>query len=241
MKFIETKIVNEIHDELVKVFSDTSDPISPPGLREYGLLDSAVTSSQSSLKGCAPLSVFDRATKLFFGIIQNHPFHNGNKRTALVAMLAFFRINKHYLECSDDGLFEFVVASAAASSALFGDASGERKTALITNWLKKHVHQGTRTPGPLRTTEFLKLVEEGGGRIRQKETSIVVMGPSGKSCRIGRDTRKLDGPVVNSYLNTIGMSYGRTGRLIEEFETSDRPDQILIREFRSVLDRLANA
>lgn len=245
MKFLDTETVVEIYDELVKYFATTQDPISPSGLRDRALLDSAVTGAAVVLRGQIDTrTVFDRAATLLFGVVQNHPFHNGNKRTALVAALAFLKENKHYVECSDDEIFDLVVATASPASVLFGEARGEEKLRLMTGWFRSHAKPGSFSPGPMRTSDFLQLVASAGGVYRKakKGGSWVISGKAGKGrIRLGGDTAKLDGPVVGNYLKRLGLSYSRTGLLIEEIEANDRRDQALIRDFREVLHRLAQA
>jgi len=69
-------------------FAGTGDPIAPPGVRSMTLLESAVSRQHTALGGrlkyADPVS---SAATLLYGICSDHPFHNGNKRTALVAML----------------------------------------------------------------------------------------------------------------------------------------------------------
>jgi len=47
-----------------------------------------------------------------FHLVKNHPFVDGNKRTALVAMLAFLGLNGRRLEAPDDDLIELVLGVA---------------------------------------------------------------------------------------------------------------------------------
>jgi len=65
-----------------------------PGLRDAGLLESAVAAPQASYGG-EPLiadSIEVAAAYLFY-LCRNHPFADGNKRTALAAALVFLEVN----------------------------------------------------------------------------------------------------------------------------------------------------
>lgn len=64
------------------------------GIKDWGLLESAVFRPQSSAfsKEAYP-SLFDKAAALFQSLGQNHPFHNANKRTAFTALVVFLRLN----------------------------------------------------------------------------------------------------------------------------------------------------
>jgi len=86
---LSTEDVLLIHEILVRDFATSRDPISPPGVRDLGLLESAVSRQHVSFGGQQKYRTpVESAATLTFGICNNHPFHNGNKRTALVALLA---------------------------------------------------------------------------------------------------------------------------------------------------------
>lgn len=64
------------------------------GVKEPGLLESAVHRTQSSAFGeDAYPTIFEKAAALFESLGQNHPFHNANKRTAFTALVVFLRYN----------------------------------------------------------------------------------------------------------------------------------------------------
>ena len=64
-----------------------------PGLRDQGLLQSALASAQTAY-GYGVTDLAELAAKLAFRLITNHPFFDGNKRTAVVASLVLLRLNK---------------------------------------------------------------------------------------------------------------------------------------------------
>lgn len=64
------------------------------GVRDRGLLESAVMSCQQTFDGKeAYPTVVEKAARLAFAISKNHPFYDGNKRVAVVAMLTMLRLN----------------------------------------------------------------------------------------------------------------------------------------------------
>jgi death-on-curing family protein len=77
-----------IYRILVEDFATSPDPIAPAGVRDPNLLESAVyrqvTGFEGHLKYEHPLR---SAASLTYGLCCDHPFYNGNKRTALVSML----------------------------------------------------------------------------------------------------------------------------------------------------------
>jgi death-on-curing protein len=64
------------------------------GFRDEGLLASAVFAPQSSFGGKSPYADFiEIAAACLFYICRNHPFVDGNKRTAMAATIVFLRLN----------------------------------------------------------------------------------------------------------------------------------------------------
>ena len=81
-------IVREIHAEALKQFGGLN------GVRDENLLASAVLAPQSSFGGKSPYSdVVDVAAAYLFYICRNHPFLDGNKRTAMMSAIVFLRLN----------------------------------------------------------------------------------------------------------------------------------------------------
>jgi death-on-curing protein len=87
--------VLRIHHMLCLDFAADDDPIGYGGLKSQSLLESAVGRQHS---GFGPFRKYpdpvSNAATLAFGICCDHPFHNGNKRTALVSMLAHLDKNR---------------------------------------------------------------------------------------------------------------------------------------------------
>lgn len=77
------------------------------------LLDSAVTRPQNAA-AYEGADLLAQAATLLWGLVRNHPFQDGNKRTALVSAVAFLDINGYRLDMSDDEKFELVVGIANA-------------------------------------------------------------------------------------------------------------------------------
>jgi death-on-curing protein len=81
-------IVREIHTEAIKQFGGLN------GVRDENLLVSAVLTPQSSFGGRSPYAdIVEVAASYLFHICQNHPFLDGNKRTAMMATIVFLRLN----------------------------------------------------------------------------------------------------------------------------------------------------
>lgn len=76
----------EIHEILVDWFAASEDPVAPPGVRDRDLLASAAARPWQTLAGAdAYPTIFNKAAALFHSFVNNHPFHTGNKRVALIS------------------------------------------------------------------------------------------------------------------------------------------------------------
>lgn len=85
---LTVEIVREIHEEALKNFGGAG------GIRDEGLLASAVFAPQSSFGGKSPYSdIIEIAAAYLFYLCGNHPFFDGNKRTAMAAAIVFLRLN----------------------------------------------------------------------------------------------------------------------------------------------------
>jgi len=102
-------VVREIHDEALKRFGGLQ------GIRDENLLASAVLAPQSSFGGKSPFAdLIDIAAAYLFYICRNHPFLDGNKRTAMMAAIVFLRLNG-IEPAPDSGRWEKLMLDIAAS------------------------------------------------------------------------------------------------------------------------------
>jgi death-on-curing protein len=85
---LNVDIVREIHAEALERFGGLE------GVRDKNLLPSAVLTPQSSFGGKSPYGdIVEVAAAYLFYICGNHPFLDGNKRTAMMAAIVFLRLN----------------------------------------------------------------------------------------------------------------------------------------------------
>jgi len=82
-------------------------------VRDVGLLESALAMPAATFGGeLLHASLEEQAAAYLFHLVKNHPFVDGNKRTGLVAMLAFLGLNGRRLEAPDDDLTDLVLGVA---------------------------------------------------------------------------------------------------------------------------------
>ena len=86
------------------------------GVRDEGMLESALARPQQRHNyGDPPADLADLAASLAFGLARNHPFVDGNKRTAAVACEVFIMLNSVELDAEDHELYPLYLALAEGS------------------------------------------------------------------------------------------------------------------------------
>lgn len=92
VKYLAPQQVLAIHNQMIKRFGGSF------GVRDMGLLESAVGRPQASFDGQdLYVDIFDKAAALLQSLLKNHPFVDGNKRTALTSAGVFLKINGYKL------------------------------------------------------------------------------------------------------------------------------------------------
>lgn len=106
--FLSVEDVLMIHRRLIEEFG------GEPGLRERGLLESAVAMPQAAFGGVdLHVGLPEKAAANFFHLCANHPFVDGNKRVALAAAEVFLLINGSELAAGDLEVEELTMGMAA--------------------------------------------------------------------------------------------------------------------------------
>ena len=86
------------------------------GVRDFGLLDSALASAFQTFDGVDLYPTKEeKAARLGFNLVSNHAFLDGNKRIGLLVMLSFLAINGINIKYTDDDLIEIGLSLASGS------------------------------------------------------------------------------------------------------------------------------
>lgn len=100
-----------------------------PGVRDEGLLESALTRPQQKRHYDPGVDLPSLAAAYAFGIAKNHPFIDGNKRTALVSAYTFLALNDLELEALEP----------ETVTAMLGLADGSSPEEDLAAWIRAHV------------------------------------------------------------------------------------------------------
>jgi death-on-curing protein len=105
--FLDVDDVLELHAMQLEEFGGGA------GLRDRGLLESAVAQPQASIGGeYAHDGLFSMAVAYLFHIVSNHPFVDGNKRAGVLSALVFLDINGVTIGEASDALYEVTMGVA---------------------------------------------------------------------------------------------------------------------------------
>ena len=123
IKFLYKKIILAFHQDQLEKYG------GKPGVRDEKLLESALAQPQTSFGGeYAHEDLFQMAAAYGFHLCRNHPFFDGNKRTALIAMYTFLYANGYQIKADKKSLFAIIMDLA----------NGKVKKEELAEYVKKH-------------------------------------------------------------------------------------------------------
>ncbi|MFO3705799.1 type II toxin-antitoxin system death-on-curing family toxin [Xanthomonas codiaei] len=164
VKHLTFEEVVYIHDVLTEDFSSTSDPLSPPGMREDGrLLQSAIDRQHVGFgEKLKYEDSLDNAATLCFGVCRNHGFHNGNKRCALVSLLCHLDKNGFTVkgEVEQEELYKLMlrIASRHFAPKIATADSADVEVASISRWLKSRTRRTDKAERVITYRELRKIL-----------------------------------------------------------------------------------
>ena len=111
MKTLSKRQVLLLHEQLVAETGGSA------GVRDEGLLESALSTPFQGFGGVdAYPSIQQKAARLGYGLVKNHPFVDGNKRIGAHAMLVFLALNGIELEYTQRELADIILQVAAGKA-----------------------------------------------------------------------------------------------------------------------------
>ncbi len=103
-KFLDIEKVYTVHSSIIKRAKTKA------GVRDFALLHSAVERPKATFQGKSLYpGIFAKATALLQSICLNHPFTDGNKRTAWVSTKTFLAVNGHHLRSEPAAAYKFML------------------------------------------------------------------------------------------------------------------------------------
>jgi death-on-curing protein len=254
---LSTPEVLSIYDSLVLDFALSGDPMSPPGIKSMDLLESAVSRQHTGFDGRLKYETAQsNAATLCFGICCNHAFHNGNKRTALVAMLCHLDKNDRTFEegVTQDELYQAMVRVADHSLGGRHEDADEEVEAL-SKWIRKRIRIVEKGERNVTCRELRTILERHGFEFDNHDSNHISIYRTRKGMSFfglgGKPKRELvmripyprHGAQVGKGLlrelrERCEMSLGH-GIDAKAFYTNSRPPDYFIARYSKTLQRLA--
>jgi death on curing protein len=125
--WILERVVLALHDQLLAAHGGAE------GLRDAGLLESALARSRQHYAYGSP-DIVELAALYTAGLVRNHPFVDGNKRTGFAIGIVFLELNG----------FHFTASEEDATQAVLALTASELDEAGYTSWLRANVKRRRR-------------------------------------------------------------------------------------------------
>lgn len=119
-RYLSFQELIEINAEMIRRFGGGH------GVRDAGVLESAIARPQIGYYA----DLVEEAAALFESLLQNHPFLDGNKRTAITATALFLMLNGYVLRFDDNEAYQWLIG-------LFETGQLTKKN--LESWLRLHV------------------------------------------------------------------------------------------------------
>jgi len=123
--WIDERDVVAVHDSLLAQHGGL------PGLRDRGLLESALARPRHHYSYAETIDIIQMAALYTTGIVRNHPFVDGNKRAGFLAGIMFLELNGFNFMASEEDVIRTVLALAA----------GELDEAGYAQWLRTNTRR----------------------------------------------------------------------------------------------------
>ena len=123
--WLASDLVKAIHEHQLRTFG------GPSGIRDEGALESALGRARNRW-AYEEVDLAALAAAYAFGIARNHPFVDGNKRTALLALVTFLGLKD----------IDFVVDEAEAVVMILGLAAGQIDEEGLARWIRDNGPEG---------------------------------------------------------------------------------------------------
>jgi death on curing protein len=121
-KWLSRLVVDAIHNDQLREHGGL------PGVRDENVLESALARPQQKWHYSDRTDVPTLAAAYAFGLVQNHPYRDGNKRIGFLAMVTFLGLNSH----------DFSATDAEVVTEFLALAHGSVSEEALADWIRRH-------------------------------------------------------------------------------------------------------
>ncbi|MDO8570672.1 MAG: type II toxin-antitoxin system death-on-curing family toxin [Candidatus Daviesbacteria bacterium] len=117
MNWLEPKDFEFLCFDLAKKLMSSREPIPDYSTRDNSLLESSLGAPKQTFSNKLLYPTLEKQTSiLFYSLIKNHPFRNGNKRIAVMAILAFLSLNGKWIDIAPIDLYKLACKVSESDS-----------------------------------------------------------------------------------------------------------------------------
>ena len=121
-QWLSRVVVDAIHDDQLREHGGL------PGIRDENVLESALARPQQKWHYADKADIAMLAAAYAFGLVQNHPYRDGNKRIGFLALATFLGLNGHELNATDADVIAEILTLA----------DGRVSEDDLANWIRAH-------------------------------------------------------------------------------------------------------
>ncbi|MFA5616306.1 MAG: type II toxin-antitoxin system death-on-curing family toxin [Syntrophorhabdaceae bacterium] len=247
IQYLEKNEILNIHFELAKDLRDSGDPIYPMGVKDGDLLEGAIFFPQTSYGGIYKYGTIESAAAAtLYSLTQDHAFHNGNKRTALVSLLVFLDKNNFYITCGEKQLYNFVIKVAGHNLSKDKKYYPDKEVYEILLWIMDNARpliKGEKIIKLKRLVQILKkhdcIIENNGKVIRKIKSKFLTTKELKTNIPIKHETQDVKIDLMKRVRKDLKLDeengydkdrfYGRVEEQVDEY----------IEKYRKILKRLS--
>lgn len=122
-KWLPRVVVDAIHNDQLREHGGL------PGVRDENVLESALARPRQKWHYADRTDVPMLAAAHAFGLVQNHPYRDGNKRVGFLAMVTFLGVNGH----------DFSATEADVVTEILALADGNVSEEALADWIRQHI------------------------------------------------------------------------------------------------------
>ena len=141
MQILSVQEVEYAAHQLAREWMTWNEPIPDFGTRFPNILESCLAAPFQEFGGKSPYKgLVGKGAVLFYLLIKNHPFQNGNKRIAVASLLVFLFKNGKWINADNTGLYNFAKWVAMSPSKVKGPT-----IAAVEQFVKRHLYSPPET------------------------------------------------------------------------------------------------
>lgn len=246
IQYLNAEAIERIHLALEQEFASSGDPISPSGPRGDGeLLTSSAFRPQTSAAGQLKYPTMEMAGgALLHSLVHNHPFHDGNKRTAAVSLVIFLDQNGYTLLCEEDELVELIL-NVTRHTILDDDKvedfrKADEEVVAIAQWINSKRHKIENYRKNMKWRELRTLLSSYGCNFEDRRGNKIKISREAYFCHfgarnLGDEIDRKDITYIRKRLN-LDEAHGFDSDI---FHAGKKPISDFIMKYRHTLESLA--